>query len=339
MSGSPHPGYAFIPLPQEVDRRPRPHARLDRVDTSLHSGTLALIWSLEQPLHVGAGFKSLVRERGTAVIVRQHVRLGPVPCVPGATLKGVLRARYEAITNSCAVAPVRAGGSLKSPSSHYGSKARAQLQATATEVAAFQGSCRATGEQRLCPACTLFGLLDLRSRVVIGDALPDTTAVEVCSIPVQFAPRLHYIGAFEVNHRQREPLLEVTGLYGRKFAVGRDMRPPPEGQRGKKPPAPQRLEALPAGTRLRQNIRFLNLTQAELGGLLAVLGYDPASRLKVGAGKSHGFGRIRLEALEFEARSRFPDLDSTQCARAFRDDRGTHVAHLERLVSLHGKDC
>lgn len=337
MNASPHPGYAFIPLPTEVDRRPRPQARLDRLDPGGHSGFLSLIWRLEQPLHIGAGFKELVRDQRTPVIVRQHVRLGPIPCVPGSTFKGVLRARYEAITKSCAEPPIRRNASIVSPSSRLGLRARARLHSSASDIPAFQGHCHP--ERQLCPACALFGLRDLRSRLAIGDARPDRPEVEIHLMPAQYGPRLHHIGDAVVNTQDPEPIFEVTRLYGRKFAVGRDKRPPPDEQRGKTPPPHQRVEALPAGTRLHQRIRFLNLTSAEIGGLLAALGYTPESRLKVGAGKSHGFGRLRLEALEFKLSDRSRELDPARCAADFHQDSGTHRENLKRLVALHGENC
>ncbi|SFF50455.1 hypothetical protein SAMN02745121_09219, partial [Nannocystis exedens] len=50
---SPAPGYAFIPLPERVDRQPRPaYAAHDRRHQGTHAGTLRLTWLAEQPIHV-----------------------------------------------------------------------------------------------------------------------------------------------------------------------------------------------------------------------------------------------------------------------------------------------
>lgn len=331
----PHPGYAFIPLPREVDRRPRPQARHDRRHPGTFSGRLELTWHLDQPVHIGSGFKALVRTDGGPVIVRQHVRLGDIPCVPGSTFKGVLRSRYEAITKSCAELP-KVPRESKS-SSYPGSTIR--LSERAKSEPALTGKCQASRQDPraslLCPACALFGLEDLRSRVIVADAIPDTDHLERLQLPSQFGPRFHHIGTF--HHDKTQNVLEVTSFRGRKFAYGRDQRPLKEGHRH---PAKQHVEALPAGTRLRQELRFLNLTADELGGLLAALGYEPASRLKIGAGKSHGFGRIRLATSPtFRLAAGCPQLDLAACVAAFRGDQGTGDAHLDALVSFHGEDC
>lgn len=341
----PHPGYAFIPLPSSVDRQHRPHATHDRRHPGTHSGSLTLTWLLEQPVHVGSGFKALVPDEPvvnaarsdpgraaprSTVLVRQHVRLGAIPCVPGSTLKGVLRARYEAITRSCATAPGGRHASRKSASSSFGSTARARLEDSALNEPAFHSGCNAK-HGLLCPACALFGRLDLRSRLVMTDALPDTAAVEHRLMPAQFEPRLHHVGEFTPEDDHQGPLLRMTRLFGRKFAVGMDERPPPREERGKQPPAKQLVEAIPAGTHLQQEIRFLNLTDAELGGLLAVLGHEPKSRVKVGAGKCHGFGRALVEV---GARTSFET-----CMKAFRADPGCDARNFDRLIALHGEDC
>lgn len=332
---SAHPGYDFIPLPREVDRRARPQARHDRRQPGTFSGALELTWHLEQPIHIGSGFKTLVRTDGAPIIVRQHVRLGDVPCVPGSTFKGVLRSRYEAITKSCTAPPKVPH---KSESSSY-PRSTIRLSERAKNAPALAGRCRVLRKDAcasfLCPACALFGLEDLRSRIIVADALPDTDRLERLLLPTQFGPRLHHIGSF--HHHKTQNVLEVTSLHGRKFAFARDERPLKEGHQH---PAKQHVEALPAGTRLHQSLRFLNLTAAELGGLLAVLGHTPASRLKIGAGKSHGFGRIVLATLPtFRLAAGSPQLDLAACVAAFRGERGTECAHLETLVRFHGEDC
>lgn len=325
----PRPGYAFIPLSGHVDRRPRPHARHDKhVDDTL-SGTLLLTWVAEQPIHIGSGFKSL--ERG---VVRQAVRLGDVLCIPGSTLKGALRARYSAITCSCAAAPRHSEMSIRS--STYGSRGvrRARILPSALRHDAF-GRCTLAGA---CPTCALFGQLALRSRLVVTDALPDNLSRASARIPPQFGPNLHHVGHFDLNTERKT--LDLDGLHGRKFAVGRDERPPPPGCRPTDSLPKQDIEVIREGSRLSSEVRFLNLTPPELGGLIAALGFAPRSRLKIGGGKSQGLGRLRLEALDpwfRHPRTQPPELAAFEAI--FRRDPSCDQSNLDRLAQLHGEDC
>jgi CRISPR/Cas system CSM-associated protein Csm3 (group 7 of RAMP superfamily) len=326
-SSKPHPGYDFIPIPDRVDRPSRPQAHHGRHDNGCLTGTLALTWLAEQPIHVGSGFKTLVGEKRD--IVRQTVRLGDIPCIPGSTLKGVLRARHAAITYSCIAAP-RSAEKTKIRSSTY-KDAQARISTTAVRSEPFlpMNAC-------MCPTCALFGRLDLRSRLVITDALPDSLDISrEKKMPAQFSPNLHHIGVFVLNRNAN--VLEIQKLHGRKFATGQDDRPPPDGYRNKV--VMQTVEAIPQGSCLRSEIRFLNLTPAELGGVCAALGRAPESRLKVGGGKSHGFGRLRLKELVPTLRRPNTALDLPRIERAFRSDPACNENSLMKLVELHGEQC
>ena len=328
VSDKHHPGYAFLPVADKVDRRERPQASHGRYREDSFSGTLGIAWLAEQPIHIGSGFKALVGDKQE--IVRQTVRLGDVPCIPGSTLKGVLRARYEAITYSCVVAPKLEKTKVRS-SSFPGAKAR--ILPVAIGPAPFS-----SGKSCMCPTCSLFGRLDLRSRLIVTDALPDSLATERREIPAQFGPNLHHIGDFNLN--PRENVLDVHHLHGRKFAVGRDNRPPPGAYSKTNAPFMQTLEVIPEGSHLRSEVRFLNLDLAELGGLCAALGIAPRSRLKVGGGKSHGLGRLYPEEVAPTLRS--PDsgvFELSALEAAFRNDAACHVDNLDALASLHGQRC
>lgn len=338
---SPHPGYAFIPLPDHVDRRARPQACHDRRAENTHSGTLSLTWVAEQPIHIGSGFKVLSSGKGSPTIVRQLVRVGDIPCIPGSTLKGVIRARYEAITRSCATGPkLTERGQAKKHKIRSTTYGKLGVKEAILVLTAADGDVltQCKGDH-LCPACALFGLLNLRSRLVITDALPDALTVGAAEIPAQFAPNLHHIGRPSLD--RDASILKINTLHGRKFAVRRDLRPPPSGYASSDRPAQkQTLEVIPKTSRLYSEIRFFNLTPAELGGVLAALGYDPKSRLKVGGGKGHELGRLHLDGLALTPHPRKaakPDLD--QCRKDFEADPGAHVVNLNRLVALHGEDC
>lgn len=137
MSHQPYqPGYFLLPgLP--VERQPvRERARGPWVTVRLEGECLT-------PLHVGSGVPEIVRLHGSGrMLVQGFARLpageaqGRV--VPGASVKGAVRALVEALTPSCE----RPGAD----------------------------ACRDTGG--LCPACALFGAPGWRGLVVFGDLRP-----------------------------------------------------------------------------------------------------------------------------------------------------------------------
>lgn len=340
-------GYRFVELPpvdsQQVLRVPRPQARLDVRLRKGYSGRIVVLFVTEQPVHVGSGHKLLVARPGgrNPEIVRGAVQVEGRVGVPGASLKGVLRSRYEAITRSCAGdAPQPTEARSRSrPEAEY-----AQLAADLRAQPVFQ-RCRgsAPGEdQRLCPACALFGCMSLRGRITATDLFsPDACRPSVIEVPSQFGPRLHHVGEAEAiwtTVRDRRALtLEVKRLYGRKFYCGQAQ---PEA--GDRAPAREPVEAIPIGTPLQGELRVWNLLPEELGGLLAALGRAPASCVKLGGGKALGLGRMRLAQVQFElldGRRRPVPVDEEGWRAAFvgtqdRWDRGE-----AQLVSLHQGTC
>lgn len=315
-------GYAFVPLPPDVRRGPRPQAVHHQRAPGTVTARVAIALVTEQPLHVGSGFKTLAGGR----VVRDMVRSGERPCVPGATLKGVLRARYEAITRSCALFRVNDRPKAVRSSSFPGASARFDREVTQLPLH------RPCGERESCPACGLFGRMSLRSRVLTCDLVaPDGVAAEEVEVPEMFSPNLHHVGDFEVQRGDRgNDLLVVHTLHGRKFARGSG----PEGV------GRERVMAIPAGVTLAGELRVSNVTEAELGGLLAAAGVAPASRLKLGAAKGHGLGRVRVA--RFEAR-RHPDgapLDDAFAgyARAFAASPDAWPEGLAALAALHAAE-
>ena len=203
------------------------------------------------------------------------------PGIPGSSLKGVLRSRYEAITRSCAGrrppqrAKVQSSTGIKT----------ARLVDSARKHDVFE-SCH---PNRLCPACALFGRMSLRGRLTVTDFVATgASRFETIAIPERFGPNLHHIGTSRVGQdRSGNREFEVQSLHGRKFHIGR----------GPASDTTQRIEVVRKGQALSGEIRVFNLTRAELGGLLTAVGAMPPSALKVGGGKSHGLGRLQCKGL------------------------------------------
>lgn len=312
-------GYEFIPLPDRVRRAPRPEARHDkRVDGSI-TADISLRLVTEQPLHVGSGFKTL----RDGQVARAAVTSAGAPCVPGSTLKGVLRSRFEAITRSCALFRENDRAVKVRSSSYPGAKARF------TRTVAGQDAFQPCGERDgTCAACALFGRMSLRGRVAVSDfTSSEPVKLELAEIAEMFSPNLHHVGAFTPQDERGETMLVVSKLHGRKFARGRG----PEAQ------GRERIEVIPAGASLQGDLRLTNVTPAELGGLLAALGVRPESRLKVGAGKGHGFGRVRAADLSIRVRFGAAASDVTAYEQAFRACPDAWLEGLDALVKIHAE--
>ena len=254
-------GYRFVPLPGEVRRERQDHAVHDRRIAGTFSGTIELTFRAEQPVHVGSGFKAL-RGKG---IVRRAATVCGAPVVPGSSLKGVLRSRYEAITKSCAG---QLPGDGRTRSQSHPDVQQAVFTSKVRRNPAFEDECTVA---KACPACALFGLMSKRSRISVSDFMADED-LTIASIPAQFGPKAQHLGKCTVTENQGKKRFEVYELKGRKFAC----------EQG--PVAPdakwQDVEAIPVGAFLRGTLRVLNLRPEELGGLLAAIGKEPASALK-----------------------------------------------------------
>src|SRR5262249_29724157 len=137
-------------------------------------------------------------------------------------------------------------------------------------------------------------------------------------MPAQVGPRIHHLGEFRIQDDGTGRAFEVGTVHGRKFYVG---------------PAPtidaaeyERVEAIPEGARLQGTIRILNLNDAEMGGLHVALGVTPESCIKLGGGKGHGFGRVRVRRvvhalLDDRRRPRAAEPELWSCAFEASPDR------------------
>lgn len=317
-------GYDFVPLPPRVTRCRREHAVWHRRWPETLSGTIRLELEAEQPVHIGSDTRYM---RGQDV-VRASQRIQGRPGVPGSSMKGALRSRYEAVTQSCVMVPPKERQRVNSSTSIE----NAELTQQALNEPAFQGQC---SKKRLCPACALFGRMSLRSRITVSDFVsPAGTEIEIAEIHPQFGPNLHHVGDCRIVRNQGGPdRFVVHRLHGRKLAVGMG---PVAGD------AKQKLEVIPKGTRLTGTLRLFNVTAEELGGLLVAIGRTPPSRLKVGAGKGRRFGRLRLTGLTYglQDHERRPFVATEEDWReAFVQGDDRWDTGEEALVRIHQQGC
>ena len=313
------PGYDFVPLAPDVRRVERAQACWDRHIAGTLAGYIDVTLTAEQPLHIGSGSKAARPPH----VVQRAARICDRPGIPGSSLKGVLRARYEAITRSCtSLFPGDRPVKIRSSTS---SIRRARLTSAVLEAAVLRSAC---DEKRTCPACALFGRMSLRSRITITDlAATSEAAFEPAFLPERFGPNLHHVGTVRVD--ASGDVFEVHRLRGRKFHLGR----------GPAAPTRQQVEAIPAGTQLTGRIGVFNATLAELGGLLTALGNEPASALKLGGGKAHGFGRVRASARFALHPSGAARVDPAHWRQAFIDSPDRWAEGEHRLIELHRGGC
>lgn len=358
-------GYRFVPLPPAVRQAARPDAVWHERRKDTFAGELRVTLRAAQAVHVGSGHKRM----DDGKVLRAAVRVGGGPGIPGSSLKGVLRSRYEAITRSCV--PLAPPFDKDIPIRSSTTDARKATLSSRARGADYL-DVRCSPPRRLCAACALFGCMSLRGRVAVHDfACAGDVAFASEPIHEQFGPNLHHVGdarlvsrdgggygggrARDGRHAGRagrpggrsgggrdrggDDCFEVTSLHGRKFAVG--MGPPPEGGRPM-----QWIEVIPAGSVLTGRIAVFNLTRAEVGGLVVSLGYvAPQAAIKVGGGKNRGFGRLWLTGLDcvlYDHAGKAVDVDEA-CVAGWREELEASEDYWQEgalaLHAMHRGDC
>jgi hypothetical protein len=179
--------------------------------------------------------------------------------IQGSSLKGCIRSAYEAITNS----------TLAVITSRYRDK-----------IPQERLPCK--NKQELCPASQVFGALDWQGLIEFSDAKCENTGFATGFMPSLYRPRPDQRGAY----------FDARGnVAGRKFYY-HTIRAIDKGQN-------QGITVQQAAKEytFKTQIQFKNLTAAELGTLLIVLGQDPKYpiALKVGGGKPIGMGTMTVE--------------------------------------------
>jgi len=299
-------GYDFVPLPDAVSRQTRDNNRHDLRLKNFLQVLIEARYVTVEPIHIGAGSRAL--QDGN--VVRESVRILGRPGIPGSSMRGLLRARFEAITKSCSISdcprPTRLGPNL--PSSTFPA-----YDVRFAKSVAMHPVFERCQKPVLCLSCALFGLMQQRSRLSVHD-VETAAGTTFCREPMPqlFGPRPHHLGTFSVDDHQR--CLTVNALHGRKFHCN-------GGPTG--PGRSELVEVIPQGTELRAKMSVVNASPVELGALLAALGRDPVSVLKVGAGKAHGFGRLEAmrQPAHFSVRIQSPTASTLATAEEISDWR------------------
>lgn len=294
--------YDFVPLPERVERiKPAGH---DKFKRGLLSGTIVGELVALTPVHVASGNIELTGNNHIP-LVKAHFRVGSKVAIPGSSLKGVVRSIAEAISRSCV---------------------RVQSRTLRNKLPrGFEPCDLRNTNNRLCPACRLFGAMGYQGQVRFGDALLVERSTSVMLAPSLFAPRTHARIYYGRNGK----------VVGRKFYF-----------HGKPAKGNVPLEICEAGSRFRLRIDFSNLTKAELGLLLTAMGQgDPKFTLKLGGAKPACCGSVKVEIESVETWDIADDalgfersMSKADCHELVGEAEALLVrTNLERLHGILGK--
>jgi len=258
-TGEPKP-YELISFPKERPPKKPPAGHHQYLGDRLH-GTLFLTLKVQTTLHVSTGVVVMGSDIGSRVpLIKTMVQnIDQKLSIQGSSLKGCIRSAYEAITNS----------TLAVITSRYKDK-----------IPQERLPCK--NKQELCPASQVFGALDWQGLIEFSDAKCQNTGFATGFMPSLYRPRPDQRGAY----------FDARGnVAGRKFYY-HTIRAIDKGQN-------QGITVQQAAKEytFKTQIQFKNLTAAELGTLLIVLGQDPKYpiALKVGGGKPIGMGTMTVE--------------------------------------------
>jgi hypothetical protein len=250
--------YELISFPEKPPTLKPPVGHQQYLSDRIH-GTLFLSLQVQTALHVSTGVTVMGSDINSRIpLIKTMVQsTDQTLSIQGSSLKGCIRAVYEAITNS----------TLAVITSRYRDK-----------IPTERWPCR--DKKKLCPASQVFGALDWQGLVEFSDAKCESSGFTTGFMPSLYRPRPDQRNAYFVRGR----------VAGRKFYY-HTVRAIDKGQN-------QGIAVQQAGKAylFKTQLTFKNLTQAELGTLLVVLGQDPdyPIALKIGGGKPIGMGTMTV---------------------------------------------
>jgi CRISPR/Cas system CSM-associated protein Csm3 (group 7 of RAMP superfamily) len=252
--------YKLIKLPQlqqnEQFLREKPVGH-DTYKAQKVSGFVELKLLAKTPIFVASGVvvrgQDINPQHKNIPLVKLGINEESKLLIPSSSLKGAIRAAYEAITLSCLCKTV---DSNKIPR-------------------AFR---ECSKKDNLCPACRVFGAMGWQGLIGFTDAVATDIKPSIGYMPSLYSPR-----------NQRAAYFENDKVVGRKFyyhhtnAINKGNKGIPVQQVG-------------VDSTFTTKLSFKNLTEAELGILLTVLGLSPRHdfALKIGGGKPIGMGTVKV---------------------------------------------
>lgn len=202
---------------------------------------------------------------GQREFMRKSTPNGPVPVIPGTSLKGAIRSLCELIGNGCAVIGDKDHG---------------------------HEPCR--DSRRLCITCRMFGFVNQRQvlagHVSFGDATLESSPLRPESWPWQSNivlgnPRRQHRAFYPPNQAFRK-------VYHHQPARTSTPSPAPTGVGTSR--MSRSVQAAPAGTVFAFQVSFQNLDELQLGLLLYAIGLEAGLAHKLGGCKPLGAGSCRI---------------------------------------------
>lgn len=202
------------------------------------------------------------------------------PILQGASIKGMIRSVYEAITDSCLTFAATDGisGKEKIPYSY------------ADLGNYLSGKCNSL--EALCPACRLFGAikgdtLNCQGKVAFSDAalVEGTLSQQKCCLKELSSPKPHHYATYGKSGHPGSPIA------GRKFYYHQGKNPSFSIEERLSNNRTIRIEEYaPVGCVFSFQIYGENLTKEELGKLLLAIELHDGLGHKIGLGKAFGLG-------------------------------------------------
>ncbi|WP_448600114.1 RAMP superfamily CRISPR-associated protein [Thermoleptolyngbya sp.] len=252
--------YDFVTFP---DRRPTltPPIGHDRYHCDRLHGSLELSLQVQTALHVSTGITGLGSDVGSRLpLIKTMTTTAQQLVIQGSSLKGCIRAVYEAITNSTLAVIT--------------SKYRDQIPPDRLP-------CKSP--KQLCPASRVFGALDWQGLVEFSDAVCETKQPSIGFMPSLYSPR-----------PDRREYFVRGRVAGRKFYYNMTRAV----DRGENRGIP--IQQASRQYTFKTAIHYKNLLPEEMGIVLLILGQDKQLpiALKVGGGKPIGMGTMTTQITE-----------------------------------------
>ncbi|NET08646.1 MAG: CRISPR-associated protein [Merismopedia sp. SIO2A8] len=265
----PEKPYALVSFPQQQPTLDAPIGH-HRYAQDCYHGTLYLTLKVQTALHVSTGITALGKDVGSKVpLIKTMVRgKNRALMIQGSSLKGCVRAIYEAITNSTLGVITK-----KIKDKNYLNKMPKDRWPYG-----FQDS--RCNQNKLCPASLVFGALDWQGLVKFSDAECQSSQSVTGFMPSLYRPRPDDRDAY-FDHRGK--------AVGRKFYY-HAAKAVSGGEQG--------IPVQQAGTEsvFKTRLQIMNLAPAQLGAILIALGQDKdyPMALKLGGGKPIGMGTVKV---------------------------------------------
>lgn len=354
-----HP-YDFVSLPDQPARgKAVGHYRFL---AGRLSGRLTLVYETLTPLHVGSGVFDTAEQcglTGGTLPVRAIVRKLGRPVLPGSGWKGVVRARFEAITRSRLGTETRPSKveSWKLPEPLRPERSgKVSVEITDRRVwddlkpASIKRNFGESDQRlieklaELSPAEALFGAMGYRGRVHPGDGnIEGPTFENPLPVPPLEGPAAHRL-AKPGEARTIGDRLQIAKVEGRKFYYDGPLLDARSTRGGEaRGPVRELIDAVPAGCTITLEVVLESLTEAELGALLVSAGWgDDVGIVRFGGYKPAGLGKVRLEKVTGEIRRgwgtrrwREPAGEALDPKKAVETARSEGLIDLAALAELH----